>query len=193
LLVAAREELRQLIEATTELRARRLGADAIQPRRASEPTSGVSRVFSPITGRRGEEEVNVRQAMDPGSGERWTTRTNRAPASSPRGSPITTGRLRSIALNLAPNQLPITYQESSGQPTMHMVSYTNKDNPELKSLGIWSVQQFLSGRKHKTTTARKINPGINTHVTRIFLMEQLGRYQTNLGLTISFRMTFSAR
>jgi hypothetical protein len=53
LLAAAREELRQLVEATAELRARRLGGDAIQPRMASAPTSGVSRVFSPITGRGG--------------------------------------------------------------------------------------------------------------------------------------------
>jgi hypothetical protein len=139
LLVAAREELRQILEATAEIRARRSGGGGIQPRRASEPTPGGIRSFSPINGGQGEEELNVRQAMDPGSGERWITRTNRAPASSLRGSPITTGHLRSIASNVAPNQLPITYQESSGQPTMHMVSLTNKDNPELNSLDRWSV------------------------------------------------------
>jgi hypothetical protein len=74
LLAAAREELRQLLEATAELRARRLGVDAIQPRRASEPASGVSRVFSPTFlsldggGRRGRcppgYGPRVRRAMD---------------------------------------------------------------------------------------------------------------------------------
>jgi hypothetical protein len=174
LLAAAREELRQILEATAEIRARRSGSGAIQPRRASEPIPAAIRSFSPIDGGRGEEELNVRRAMDPGSGERWINRTNRVPASFPRGSPITTGHLRSIASNLAPNQLPIAFQESSGQPTMHMVSLTNKDNPELKSLDTWSVDHFLSGRKHNTatTTARKINPGINIHVTRIFLEDK---------------------
>jgi hypothetical protein len=174
LLAAAREELRQILEATAEIRARRSGSGAIQPRRASEPIPATIRSFSPINGGRGEEGLNVRQAMDPGSGELLITRTNHVPASSPRRSPITTGHLLSIASNLAPNQLPITYQESSGQPTMHMVSLTSKDNPELKSLDRWSVDHFLSGRKHKTatTTARKINPGINTHVTRIFLKDK---------------------
>jgi hypothetical protein len=54
------------------------------------------------------------------------------------------------------------------------VSLTSKDNPELKSLDRMDVDRFLSDRKSKTTTttARKLNPGINTHVTRIFLKDK---------------------
>jgi hypothetical protein len=49
---------------------------------------------------------------------------------------------------------------------------TNKDNPELKFLDIWSVDHFLGGRKHKTSTTTARNSGINTHVTRIFLKDK---------------------